>query len=107
MEQITKPEPETAEKSAVELFGSIMGKVMLGLLLVFLIFAGISSLHAPAMHYTGGGAVTISVPVGSTSCMLTVKQDDGNEHTYEKITAPLCTGFSVGKRVHITDGVVD
>lgn len=84
-----------------------MGKVGLAILFVFIVLALINSSHDPAMNYTGGGVVQMSVPVGTTSCMVTVQQDDGTSHTYNKLVAPHCIGFHAGSRVHVTRGMVD
>lgn len=110
MEPITAPEAEnveTVQKTDAELFSSILGKFALALFLVFSVLAVINAAHDPAMNYTGGGVVTTSVPLGNTSCVVTVQQDDGTAHTYNKLVAPFCTGFSAGKRVHVTRGMVD
>lgn len=107
MEPITATEAEPVQKTDTELFWSILGKLSLTLLAIFLILAGINATHDPAMNYTGGGVVTLSVPLGSTSCMVTVKQDNGVEHMYDKLVAPYCGGFHTGSRVHVTRGMVD
>lgn len=107
MEPATAPETKTPEKSAVEMFVSIMGKMGLVFLLLFVGAAVMNSAHDPAMNHTGGGVVKMSIPLGTTSCMVTVQQDDGTSHAYDKLAAPYCIGFSVGKRVHVTNGMVD
>jgi hypothetical protein len=107
MEPITAPDTEPVQKTDVDLFWSVMGKLFLTLLVIFLVLAGINATHDPAMNYTGGGTVKMSVPFGSVSCMITVTQDNGVEHVYDKIAAPHCVGFHAGSRVHVTRGMVD